>query len=161
MAMGIMAKEIERKFLLADRSCLNGLDGTRLSQGYLSRGDGATVRVRVAGDAAWLTIKGGARGIVRSEYEYPVPVADAVAMLDEFCAGARIDKTRYRLEYHGHVWEIDVFHGANEGLVVAEIELEHEDEEFARPPWLGDEVSDDPRYLNAVLIDRPYTTWGP
>ena len=153
-----MATEIERKFLLRDSGFLNGLQGQRLAQGYLSHATDATVRVRIAGERAMLTIKGRNSGISRSEFEYPIPLADAEALL-ALCSGGRIDKLRYRVPVGVHVWEVDVFAGANEGLMIAEIELASEQEDFVRPDWLGDEVSSDPRYFNSQLSLKPFSTW--
>ena len=154
-----MAVEIERKFRVTRTDFLDGVDGERLIQGYLRHARQATVRVRVPDDQAWLTIKGETRGARRSEFEYPIPADDARAMLEEMCPEGVIDKTRYRLPLDGHVWEVDVFHGDNHGLVVAEIELDHEDQPFTRPPWLGEEVTGDPRYYNSALSRTPYGRW--
>jgi adenylate cyclase len=154
-----MATEIERKFLVRNTAVLTGLTGQRLSQGYLSHSAEATVRVRVAGDQGFLTIKGRTLGVSRSEFEYPVPLQDAEAMLN-LCSGGRIDKIRYRLRHHDHLWEIDVFLGDNEGLVVAEIELASESEPFALPDWLGREVSHDRRYFNSQLSHHPFCRWS-
>ncbi|EKF73900.1 hypothetical protein A11A3_11102 [Alcanivorax hongdengensis A-11-3] len=154
-----MAREIERKFLVNDSTIIDGLDGQRLTQGYLSHDKHATVRVRIAGDRAWLTLKGKTEGHSRLEFEYPVPVSDARQMLEALCRQGVIDKTRYRLPQGELCWEIDVFHGDNAGLVVAEIELPDEDTDFARPTWLGEEVSHDPRYFNSALSSHPYRHW--
>lgn len=142
-----MAKEIERKFLVKPgwEKYVDG-PGTDFRQAYLNTDPRSTVRVRLAGDRAWLTVKGKNEGTVRDEWEYPVPPADAAAMIDR-CGQAAIAKTRYRAGR----WEIDRFHGPLEGLVVAEIELKSADEPFDRPVWLGREVSDDPRYFNSSL----------
>lgn len=154
-----MAVEIERKFLLADDSWREVAgNGTRMSQGYLSKQRGRTVRVRVAGDQAWLTIKGEATGISRAEFEYPIPVEEAVQLL-ELCEPSVIDKTRFAIPYGGHIWEVDVFHGENDGLIVAEVELADENERFEMPPWVGEEVSDDRRYANSVLSVTPFKNW--
>ncbi len=154
-----MAKEIERKFLV-DSAALGTLEGgTRVVQGYISSGDGAVVRVRMAGDQAWLTLKGKNQGAVRSEFEYAIPAADARQMIDEFCGGRLIAKTRYCREYAGHVWEIDVFEGDNAGLVVAEVELSHEQENPGLPSWVGSEVTGDARYYNNVLYNHPFRDW--
>ena len=155
-----MSTEIERKFLVAGTRWRDGAVGRRFRQGYLSVEKERTVRVRTADDQAWLTIKGLTRGFTRVEYEYPIPLPDARELLDKLCHQPIIDKTRYEVRYAGHLWEVDEFHGANEGLVVAEIELASEQEIFTRPPWLGDEVSDDPRYFNANLIRHPFRDWG-
>ncbi|MBI5463074.1 MAG: CYTH domain-containing protein [Gammaproteobacteria bacterium] len=160
-----MAIEIERKFLVLNDDWRAAADaGTQYRQGYLSRVTGpeavrSSVRVRTDGERAFLNIKSATLGIRRQEYEYAIPLADAEAMLAELCVGARVEKTRYHVRVGAHVWEIDVFGGANTGLIVAEIELGHEDEVFERPDWLGAEVSDDPRYYNVCLADRPYGSW--
>ena len=155
-----MALEIERKYLVrldAWRPPASG--GTIHRQGYLSVDSARVVRVRQAGRHAWLTIKGQNRGIARTEFEYPIPVADAKVMLETLCLSPVIEKTRYRVRFGGRVWEVDVFAGANAGLVVAEVELESETAEVNRPPWAGPEVSDDPRYYNANLVRHPFTEW--
>ena len=154
-----MAVEIERKFLVTSLDMLEGIAGTELSQGYLSHSPDSTVRVRVAGDQGWLTIKGRTQGTRRLEFEYEVPPDDARALL-ALCQSGRIEKTRYRVPANSHIWEVDVFHGDNDGLVVAEIELADEREDFARPPWLGQEVTDDPRYFNSALSEMPYCQWS-
>jgi CYTH domain-containing protein len=128
-------------------------------QGYLTSQPGRTVRVRVAGDQGWLTIKGPSEGVSRAEYEYPVPVADALEMLDTLCERPQIEKTRYLVPFAGNTWEVDEFHGDNEGLVVAELELDSADQRFESPPWLGREVSDDVRYFNSHLARHPYSRW--
>lgn len=151
-----MEQEIERKFLLHSDAWRNGATGVRICQGYLSRLP--TVRIRVEGENAFLTVKGQAEGLVRSEFDYAIPLKDAEAMLD-LCPNPLIDKTRYEVWVGKHLWEIDEFHAENEGLVVAEIELEHENEAFERPDWLGEEVTGDPRYYNACLVENPYTVW--
>ncbi|MEE4252124.1 MAG: CYTH domain-containing protein [Alcanivoracaceae bacterium] len=153
-----MATEIERKFLLSDTAFLNGLSGQRICQGYLSHSPEAAVRVRIAGEQGFLTIKGGSTGISRAEFEYSIPLADADALL-ALCKHGKIEKTRYRVPSGSHVWEIDVFEGDNHGLVVAEIELTSEQEQFERPAWLGEEVSNDPRYFNSQLSIRPISVW--
>jgi adenylate cyclase len=154
-----MAQEIERKFLIRDPGIVDSLAGERLTQGYLSHDKNATVRVRIAGTTGWLTIKGKTVGATRSEFEYPVPQEDARQMLDELCGAGVIDKTRYRLPQGELCWEIDVFHGDNDGLIVAEIELPSEDTAFDKPEWLGEEVTGDPRYYNSALSTNPYTQW--
>jgi len=155
-----MTTEIERKFLVVNESWRDAVESeAHLMQGYLSEGGGATVRVRVKGDAGFLTIKGRMQGISRSEYEYEIPVADAKAMLDELSSSPPIDKTRYLVRCGAHVWELDLFHGANAGLVMAEVELASEDEPFQMPDWAGLEVSDDLRYYNSNLARRPFTLW--
>lgn len=153
-----MPSEIERKYLV-DLAAWHPRDaGTPYRQGYLSSQAERVVRVRIEGDAARLTIKGKTVGVTRAEFEYPIPLADAPALL-ALCEQPLIDKIRHKETHGGKVWEIDVFHGANEGLVIAEIELASEDEAFERPAWVGAEVSSDPRYYNANLIARPFKTW--
>ncbi len=160
-----MAIEIERKFLLLNDSWRDTADaGTRLLQGYMSRVTGNTavrssIRIRTDAERGYLNIKSASLGIRRQEYEYPVPLADAEAMLADLCVGAVIEKTRYHVSVGAHLWEIDVFAGDNAGLIVAEIELSDENEVFQRPDWLGDEVSADPRYYNSCLADLPFSRW--
>lgn len=154
-----MSLEIERKFLVRDSAFLAGRQGERLVQAYVSATPRATVRVRIAGEQAWLTLKGRTEGISRIELEYPVPLADAELCLAELCAPGVVEKTRYRVPHRGHIWEVDVFAGENAGLVLAEIELGSADEAFECPPWLGEEVSADPRYANSALASRPFTRW--
>jgi adenylate cyclase len=157
-----MPREIERKFLVAGESWRAGAHGVLYRQGYLGAGDRAacTVRVRVAGERAWLTIKGPSAGGARDEYEYPVPVADAEEMLSRLCTGGRVEKLRHRVPYAGRTWEVDEFTGENAPLVVAEVELDSVDAEVSLPPWVGREVTEDPRYTNAALALRPYSRWG-
>jgi adenylate cyclase len=155
-----MATEIERKFLLLDDGWRAAADaGTLMRQGYLIGAEQASVRVRIAGEHAHLNIKSATLGVHRQEYEYEIPLADANEILDSLCEGPLIEKTRYHVHHGDHTWEIDVFCGDNEGLVVAEIELDTAAEDFARPPWLGQEVSDDPRYYNVCLVKHPYKDW--
>lgn len=154
-----MGKEIERKYLV-DPSVWRPKDsGVRMRQGYLNSAKERTVRVRLAGERAFLTVKGPNDGIVRAEFEYEVPVADAKELLD-LCEQPLIEKIRYCESFGQRLWEIDCFFGANEGLLMAEVELEREDEQPQLPKWAGEEVSDDPRYYNANLIAHPYGTWG-
>lgn len=154
-----MAIEIERKFLVKPGAWTPRDAGTHMQQGYLSAQNGCTVRVRIEGDVARLTVKGPTIGISRPEFEYAVPVADARFMLDELCEPPLIDKHRYRERYGRHTWEIDVFHGDNEGLIVAEVEMESEDDVLEMPPWAGQEVSFDFRYSNASLRKAPFNSW--
>ena len=155
-----MGAEIERKFLVDMTKWTPRGEGTLFIQGYLSSAKERTVRVRREGDKAVITIKGPTKGVTRAEYEYSIPPADADAMLRELCEQPVIEKRRHVEEHAGHTWEIDVFAGANAGLVVAEIELESEDEAVERPAWILREVSDDSRYYNANLIAAPYSTWA-
>lgn len=153
-----MGTEIERKFLARAEGWSPGDDGVLQRQGYIAILDRGNVRVRVAGGQAWLTVKGRSSNLTQAEFEYPVPVGDAEEMLATLC-GFVVEKTRYRREFAGRTWEIDVFHGENEGLVTAEVELESEDDEVELPPWVGAEVSHDMRYRVAYLSEHPYRSW--
>lgn len=155
-----MSKEIERKFLVKrDVWCAVPLKNEIL-QGYLtSVVDGCTVRVRVVGENAWLTIKGKTVNITRSEFEYPIPVSDALQILDELCPSNIIRKIRYTVDVDGYEWVVDEFTDDNEGLLLAEIELTDENVDFARPDWLGEEVSHDKRFTNAYLAAHPFRKW--
>ncbi len=150
--------EIERRFLVATEPGLDPEDGVVMVQGYLAREDGVSVRIRRTADAAWVTVKGPSEGARRAEVEWAVS-ADEAAVLLGLCIGRVVDKTRWRVPVGAHVWDVDVFHGANEGLVIAEVELGDEDEAFVRPPWLGPEITGDRRYANASLADRPWSAW--
>lgn len=155
-----MGVEIERKFLVTGDGWRQPAQAqTRFSQGYLSRDPARTVRVRMAGAAAFLTIKGATQGATRAEFEYGIPVADAQQLL-AMCDGPLVDKIRHLCVHEGMTWEVDEFLGANAGLVVAEIELESESQAFAHPVWLGAEVTGDARYVNANLAVSPFTSWG-
>ncbi|MDT8421914.1 MAG: CYTH domain-containing protein [Desulfuromonadales bacterium] len=153
-----MGVEIERKFLVKGKPWAS-LQGTHYRQGYLTTDPQRTVRVRIAGDRGLLTIKGESRGASRSEFEYPIPLTDAEQMLDELCSQPQIEKVRYCLEHAGLTWEIDVFRGDNAGLVIAEIELDDDDQQVELPPWVGHEVTDDSRFYNASLAEHPLATW--
>ncbi|MGD2081759.1 MAG: CYTH domain-containing protein [Chromatiales bacterium] len=156
-----MGTEIERKFLVTSDAWRRAVSSeTHYVQGYLSTSERASVRVRVGAGQAFLNIKSGRSSIRRLEYEYPIPFADALEIMDEVIELPVIDKTRYEVRHGGHLWEVDVFAGANAGLVVAEVELAHEDEPFERPQWVGEEVSEDPRYLNINLVHRPFSEWS-
>lgn len=150
--------EIERKYLVTNNNYKSGTP-IRISQGYICSEENRVVRVRIKGDKAYLTIKNATIGFARNEYEYEIPVADAKAMLHNTCQQPIIDKTRYILEYKGFIWEVDEFHGDNEGLVVAEIELENKNQQFELPDFIGEEVTDDARYYNACLFKNPYKNW--
>lgn len=154
-----MAAEIERKFRVANDTWRDGTCGVRIAQGYLSLDPDRTVRVRLAGENAWLTIKGRTQGITRAEFEYAIPLDDARALL-ELCLPAVIDKTRHEVYSGGYFWEIDVFHGDNEGLVIAEVELTDESITPELPPWAGAEVSADARYFNSCLATAPFKEWS-
>ncbi|MBW2389281.1 MAG: CYTH domain-containing protein [Deltaproteobacteria bacterium] len=147
--------EIERKFLVTGDAWQRGARAISIRQGYLARSADCVVRVRIADRAATLTIKGRAHGLTTPEFEYPIPTDHALPLL-ELCQAAIIEKTRYRVDHEGHSWEVDVFSGANAGLVLAEIELETEDEAFARPAWLGVEVTHDHRFKNSQLCVKPF-----
>jgi len=156
-----MATEIERKFLF-DPAKLPPLSAPAdIKQGYIPA-EGATVRVRMKGEKAYLTIKGKAmeNRLARSEFEYAVPPEDALAMLQELCAKPLIEKKRYELVYEGHLWELDFFEGENEGLYLAEVELESENEAVVLPPWVTLEVTHDRRYYNANLRLHPFSAFG-
>lgn len=147
-----MAYEIERKFLVKGEPWI-GHAGTAVLQCYLARGraDSPGVRLRIAGDQATLTLKGKASGFTRHEFEYPIPLAEAQAMIDAFPGLPSLEKTRYRIPFDRDLWEVDVFSGPHQGLAIAEIELKSENQKFPHPPWLGREVTGDPRFSNASL----------
>ena len=155
-----MGQEIERKFLLANEGWRGLATGIEYCQGYLCASKERSVRVRIAGYKGYLTVKGATIGAVRSEYEYEIPIIDARSLLTELCQQPLIEKKRYTIPFCGCTWEVDEFFGLNNGLIVAEIELETEDQLFARPDWIGEEVTGDPRYYNAALCVAPFTTWN-
>jgi len=152
-----MAKEIERKFLAREGSWRNQ-KGTPYRQGYLNSVKERVVRVRTIEDKGYLTIKGLTVGASRLEFEYEIPRPDADQLLD-ICEKPLIEKTRYKVVEGEFVWEIDEFFGENQGLILAEVELESEDQDFPRPAWLGEEVTGDPRYFNSNLIKNPFVLW--
>jgi adenylate cyclase len=154
-----MAREIERKFLVVGDAWRSLAIGVAYRQGYLLSNKNLTVRVRMAGDAGYLTIKGAAEGISRAEFEYAIPAADAAELLDTLCERPLIEKVRYRIPWQGLVWEVDEFAGANQGLIVAEVELNDPQQVVSLPEWIGKEVSHDPRYYNALLAKHPYSEW--
>jgi CYTH domain-containing protein len=154
-----MANEIEHKYLV-DTALWHPADaGTLYRQGYLSSVKERVVRVRVAGEQGFLTVKGITVGVTRLEFEYPIPLADATVMLDQLCERPFIEKTRHRETFAGRTWEIDVFHGDNDGLIFAEVEVANAADQVVLPPWAGAEVSDDPRYFNNNLAANPYKNW--
>lgn len=154
-----MPQEIERKFLVRNEDwCVPGT-GIVYRQGYLCTVPERTVRVRLVRDQGFLTVKGVTVGAARAEYEYEIPAGEAAEMLDELCERPLIEKTRYRVEHHGMVWEIDRFAGDNAGLIIAEVELEEEDQVVVLPDWVGKEVTGDRRYYNANLITEPFSEW--
>ncbi|QAU35379.1 CYTH domain-containing protein [Janthinobacterium sp. 17J80-10] len=154
-----MAIEIERKFLVSGDAWKAAAAGILYRQGYLSTDKARTVRVRIAGERAFLTIKGLAKALARAEFEYEIPLADAAEMLDQLCLKPLIEKRRYTVDWQGLCWEIDEFLGDNFGLVVAEVELDSADQVIDLPEWVGQEVSDDARYFNSSLIAHPFSTW--
>ncbi len=155
-----MAVEIEHKFLLANDDWRESVSHSiRYRQGYLSSQPTSSIRVRTSNEQAWLNIKSATIGTHRHEYEYEIPLADADEILNELCRKPLIEKTRYFVQDNGHTWEIDEFDGDNQGLIVAEIELSEIGASFAKPSWLGEEVTDDLRYYNNNLSTNPYSTW--
>lgn len=154
-----MGIEIERKFLLTGMQWKKLAAGTAYRQGYLSSVKERTVRVRTISDKGFLTVKGISVGATRLEYEYEIPLDDANALLDELCEKPLIEKNRYKINFEGFIWEVDEFFGENDGLIVAEIELESEDQSFEKPAWVGQEVTGDSRYFNSNLIQAPYSQW--
>jgi adenylate cyclase len=154
-----MALEIERKFLVKSGDYRSQGKPTYIHQGFLSTDKDRVVRIRIYGDEAFLTIKGVSKGIARAEFEYPVPVEDAQFMLENLCIRPTIEKYRYKIDVEGFIWEVDEFLGENDGLVVAEIELEQAEQKFPKPDWVGMEVTGDKRYYNANLVNNPYKNW--
>jgi CYTH domain-containing protein len=154
-----MGKEIERKYLVKGDAWKKLATGTSYRQGYLSTVKERTVRVRTIDDKGYLTIKGITIGATRVEYEYDIPVNDASDMLTNLCEQPLIEKNRYKIEYAGLTWEVDEFFGDNDGLIIAEVELESEDQKIELPEWIGEEVTADPRYFNSNLTKHPYKNW--
>lgn len=154
-----MGREIERKFLVKSDAWKAGAKGAVYRQGYLSSVKERVVRVRTVEDKGFLTIKGVTKGVSRSEFEYEISAEDAGIMLDGICEKPLIEKKRYKVPVGGLVFEVDEFFGENAGLVVAEVELQAEDQKIDLPAWVGDEVSGDPRYFNSNLIKHPFTRW--
>jgi adenylate cyclase len=154
-----MGTEIERKFLVRDNTFRSLAQGTRYRQGYLSSTKERVVRVRTIDDKGFLTIKGITTGATRAEYEYEIPVKEAEAMLDGLCEKPLIEKDRYKIAHKGLIWEVDEFFGENQGLILAEVELESEDQPYDKPEWITDEVTGDPKYFNSNLIQTPYKNW--
>jgi len=156
-----MPIEIERKFLLNNESWRKDVNpGTHFRQGYLSESGPGSVRIRIEGDQANINIKSATLDMQRMEYEYSIPLEDAHEMLDELCIKPIIEKTRYHVTENNKLWEIDVFEGDNEGLVVAEVELDSKDEVVKLPDWIGNEVTEDTRYYNVCLVKHPYKDWN-
>lgn len=157
---GEMAKEIERKFLVKGLSWKDQGEGVLYRQGYLNSIKERVVRVRTIGNKGFLTIKGITVDVSRLEFEYEIPFTDAKQMLDELVEKPIIEKNRYKIQQNGLMWEIDEFLGDNEGLIVAEVELQDEQQALDLPSWVGEEVSSDPRYFNNNLVAHPYKTWS-
>lgn len=155
-----MGREIERKFLVKNDTWRGAGTSTSLRQGYLSLDPERTVRVRIGGGRAWLTVKGLSKGASRAEFEYEIPVKDAEEMLDTLRVGALLEKTRTKVPIGGRVWEVDEFRGENEGLVLAEVELDAANTTIVMPRWVGAEVTNDPRYYNSNLVTNPWSRWG-
>jgi len=154
-----MPREIERKFRVKGEAWRSAGQGTLYRQGYLSTVPERTVRVRIAGQKGFLTVKGSNRGATRLEFEYEIPLADARRLLDELCERPLIEKTRYTIDFGGLTWEVDEFAGENAGLIIAEVEIGDEAQQIQLPEWVGEEVTGDPRYYNANLIRQPYSRW--
>jgi adenylate cyclase len=155
-----MAAEIERKFLVGNDAWRASAEPVEIRQGYLSDDPERIVRVRIAGDRAWLTVKGRSSGASRCEYEVEIPETDAREMLDRLCLRPILEKRRSRIPHAGLVWEVDEFLGENAGLIVAEVELASETQPVALPPWIAGEVTGDPRYYNSNLLKNPYSRWS-
>ena len=154
-----MAIEIERKFLIKEKPFSIAKRSLKINQGYIINEKSKVIRVREKGDDCFLTIKGNNIGISRLEYDFPISKEDAKELIFHFCKTTLIEKTRHYIEHKGHTWEVDEFHGKNNGLIVAEIELESEDEKFEIPDWVGEEVTQDDRYYNMNLAIHPFTSW--
>lgn len=154
-----MGIEIERRFLVVRELWQPDRPGVRYRQSYIDAMPAARIRVRIAGEAASLCVKTERRGMRRLEFEYAIPVADAEEMMHRICDPAQIDKTRYTIRFGRTVWEVDDYHGNNHGLLVAEVELTAESDAIDRPPWLGREITHEPKYWNGNLLRRPYGEW--
>ena len=154
-----MAIEIERKFLIKEKPFSIAKRSLKINQGYIINEKSKVIRVREKGDDYFLTIKGNNIGISRLEYDFPISKEDAKELIFHFCKTTLIEKTRHYIEHKGHTWEVDEFHGKNNGLIVAEIELESEDEKFEIPDWVGEEVTQDDRYYNMNLAIHPFKSW--
>ena len=155
----VMGLEIERKFLVKDDSWRSQAKGTKYRQGYLNRDKERTVRVRTIQGKGFLAVKGMTKEGTRVEYEYQIPLADAETLLQEICEKPLIEKNRYKITIGGITWEVDEFFGENEGLIVAEVELDNKAQVFDKPVWIGEEVTEDPRYFNSNLIKHPHSKW--
>ena len=154
-----MAQEIERKYLIQPVDWSSIAEGIPYQQGYIATQNNTAIRVRIAGDRAFLTLKGETLNISRLEFEYEIPIADAQQLLENFCKKPFIEKTRYKIQYANLTWDIDIFEGENDGLAIAEVELDHEDQPIDLPPWIDREVTGDPKYYNSALANNPYQKW--
>lgn len=154
-----MGTEIERKFLINDDGWRSQAEGVHYRQGYLNRPNSPTVRVRTLGEQGFLTIKGATMNSTRLEFEYEIPYEEACEILDRLAVSPIVEKLRYTIPYEGFIWEVDEFLGENLGLIFAEIELDHPEQPFTRPPWIGREVTDDPRFYNINIASNPYSRW--
>ncbi|MEH2263653.1 CYTH domain-containing protein [Nostoc sp.] len=154
-----MAKEIERKYLVRGDSWRGLAEGSVYRQGYIATQDKTTVRIRIVGEKSYLTIKGPSIKYSRLEFEYLIPVKDAQEILETLCERPFIEKVRYKIEFGGLIWEIDEFDGVNKGLILAEVELNDENQQIELPNWIGQEVSDDSRYFNSNLVKHPFSQW--
>ena len=152
--------EIERKFLVKDQSWITNAVGIRYCQGYFGSNGSVATRIRIAGEKGFITIKSAVKGISRSEFEYEIPVSDAAIMLKTMCSKPLVEKTRYCVEYDNLIWEIDIFDGANSGLIMAEVELTSEKQQVNLPSWIEKEVTGKIRYYNSRLINHPYSKWN-
>lgn len=155
-----MGVEIERKFLVEERLLPPLHQGVYIAQGYIQTQDQTAVRARIKGDKGYLTLKGKTQGMTRLEFEYEIPLQDAHEIIQNLCASKTIEKTRYEIPIGKHVWEIDIFAGENQGLIVAEVELDRDDEDVVLPAWITQEVTGQAKFYNSNLIDDPYTQWS-
>ena len=153
-----MGIEIERKFLIDIDKITNLGMGTSIKQGYISNEINPTVRLRTRETKGYITVKGENTDISRPEFEYEIPIKDALEMMSLFCK-TTLSKTRYEVLVGSHIWEIDIFHGDNDGLIIAELELKTDDEDFVMPDWVINEVSDETMYYNSNLIKKPFCSW--
>ncbi len=156
----MMGIEIERKFLVKNETWRDLATGVLYRQGYIAREESRIVRVRIAGEQGFLTLKGKTEDIARSEFEYSIPVEDAAQLLDTMCDRPLIEKYRYKIPIGDVVWEVDEFLGENQGLILAEVELREAEQAINLPEWIGQEVSGDARYYNALLVENPFTRWS-
>ena len=154
-----MSIEIERKFLVTGDQWRIFTEGTDYRQGYLSTDPERTIRIRTIGEKGYLTIKGKTEKATRDEFEYEIPLEDANWMLEGLCKRPLIEKIRYEIRFNEFLWEIDEFKGENEGLIIAEVELNDVNTDIGLPDWIGKEVTDDPKYYNASLVKSPYSSW--